>query len=101
MLDDFHASSLSAEKVQLNNLLGSEEESSCDTLDHTKGKDLSMEQMSAVQAITAISWCGGGGTRHISQFMLLGLQVLTMLCWSHSTRTVLSLKMRGLSTETA
>ena len=59
--------------------------------------------MRALQAVTPVSWIAAGMTRHIYQFMLLGLQALALHCWMHSRRTVFSrhIRMYGLSMDTA
>ena len=59
--------------------------------------------MRAVQAVTPVSWMATEKRRHISHFMLLGLQAMSMHCWTHSRRTVFSghISMHGLFMETA
>ena len=90
-------------RKDINNMLGAEAAETQDPWNHTKGKDLSIDQMRALQAVTPVSWIAAGMTRHISQFMLLGLQALALHCWMHSRRTVFSrhIRMYGLCMDTA
>ena len=102
VLEKHEQDQLRIAKVLINNLLGAQDERTQDPWNHTKGKDLSIEQMRAVQAVTAVSWMAAGKSRHISHFMLLGLQALALHCWTHSRRTVFSkcIRMNGLSMDT-
>ena len=102
VLEKQHQDQLKHAKVEINNLFGEQDMLTQDSWNHTKGKDLSIEQMRALQAVTAVSWVAAGKARGISRFMLLGLQALALHCWMQSRRTVFSrtVKMSGLSMNT-